>query len=293
MPSKTSLPINKLFFISIIMFGILILQVHNLQAQIDYINFNFIGGECSTERYEAAIAEGQYNAALSKVHELDAHVLALKTRLLLGSNRKSKKHYDELEQAETDARLAKTEAKRLYNILDDKNAALMLCIRDLHCPRCYERTSIGHRQASCDTCDETNFFSCQHDCPGIQTCSNPNCDAKLKTDADKALHHEITCSGCNVPYYYCDESEAEYHRPRVCQIYDGYMHNGEPYHFYMGQLFAGWRHCYSLFRNCSNPAGSCTIIPNLTNSHDDNNAFSTSCPSCSGISFLVDACPLH
>jgi len=134
-----------------------------------------------------------------------------------------------------------------------------------NCAGCNESGAEHDLHASCWNskwgCSETNVWSCTHDCDyepvRCSGCSEKIAQEKHRSDADKAYHKQVTCGGCNVPYYLCDTNLSEYHRPRVCRKLDGFYYNGQVYHYYMGQLFSGFRTCNIPYRNCTN--SGCTI----------------------------------
>jgi hypothetical protein len=283
MPTKATF--NKAFYIFSVLLGILFLQVSTLQA-VDYVNFVFIGSECSAERTVVDSAETAYQTALDQVHELDALVFRLKARNLFGSARKAKKHYEQLKQATNDLVAAQTEASRLYREMDDANLQLILCIKSIICLECEARTD--HFSNTCDTCDATNIYTCQHYCPNVPRCSG--CGGEI-SDSNTAFHEQVTCSGCNFPYYYCYPMDAEYHRPRLCSNHAVFWSDGLSYYEFEAQRNQLPMSCNQLFRECSNVP--CVIGNSGYSIHKSSGSWRASCPSCSGMSFLIDSCPLH
>jgi len=187
-------------------------------------------------------------------------------------------------KSESQRLTAKAKLDKAKKALEDAKKALQDCLDKHKCPKCGILSN--HLAASCETCDATGFYTCEHKCPNIPRCMS--CNTEILTEQDKALHKQILCS-CNSTYYLCNTSDANRHRPRICARYDGYLMNGQYYYMVDGMLYEGMRYCNSLYRECSN--STCTIDDLLE--HTDYDSYDDACPVCSGITQLAEYCPIH
>lgn len=165
------------------------------------------------------------------------------------------------------------------------------------CPGCNQH-ALHELQASCWNlqygCSEANVRECSHDCEYdpvyCRGCSGKIAQEEHRSAYAKAIHKQVTCSGCNELYYYCDlPGEANRHRPLLCSNAYGFYIDGMPYHIYMGTFIPGIRCCPAVYRECSNSA-SCTVVYSFTQEHQSSGSWNASCPSCSSINSLRETC---
>ena len=174
----------------------------------------------------------------------------------------------QLQQTEEDLDAAERDALNKYSDWQDAEERLINCIDSLLCGGgCGSRTD--HLSPSCSTCDATNFYSCQHRCPGIPTCDRSGCNAQLDFNVTRALHTQVRCSGCKNLYWRCDMHAVEIHRPRTClRIVNEYSLSSSDRYI-----------CGASYRDCINYRLSCA---SFAGRHNDFGAGNGACPLCNG-----------
>lgn len=236
---------------------------------------------CSTEQTEAKNAYAAYTKAAQKVHEVERRAIAFITATgmpLPPSPEDWRNVIDNRDLLNEYINAADT-ANRLYREFKAAQKKFFDCHKKHRCPGCLHRISEqgiqGHRPLlcaedhqyyecnaddvtkhtstdTCTTCTNT-YLRCvadSHECPPAPTCERSGCTVELHTDEDRALHKQVNCAGCGIPYFLCDSGPEALHRVRTCNrgIWDYYR-----------PILIGGRityplvgYCQQSYRNCTN-----------------------------------------